>query len=328
MNLHIYIIEWYLGSGNEFSATALRARDGAARLNLTEAANALHTSQPGVSKQIRELENELGFDIFVRHGKRISAITEPGKAVLGIIERVLQETDNLKRAARDFSDRDSGRPYHRHHPYSGALRLAARSGRIQRRYPRVHLTLQQGNPPQLAEMVQGGTADIAIATEALDDFPGLLALPAYSWNHCVVVPPKHPLLKVGTLTLEALAKFPIVTYDAAFAGRTHIDAAFAARGLATDVVLSAIDADVIKTYVELGLGVGIVAAMAFDANRDLKLRAIECPHLFRSNITRVAMKRGSLLRGYAYEFIELFAPAITRRSIERALAGEGDLYEL
>jgi LysR family cys regulon transcriptional activator len=143
-----------------------------------------------------------------------------------------------------------------------------------------------------------------------------------------VVPPRHALIKAGTLTLEALAKYPIVTYDAAFAGRTHIDAAFAARGLAVDVVLSAIDADVIKTYVELGLGVGIIAAMAFDAQRDLKLRALECSHLFRSNTTRVAVKRGGLLRGYAYEFIELFAPALNRKLIERALAGEGELYEL
>jgi LysR family cys regulon transcriptional activator len=153
-------------------------------------------------------------------------------------------------------------------------------------------------------------------------------LPGYTWSHCAVVPPRHPLLKLGTLTLEALAKYPIVTYDAAFAGRTHIDAAFAARGLAVDVVLSAIDADVIKTYVELGLGVGIIADMAFEAKRDQQLRAIECAHLFHSNTTRVAVKRGSLLRGYAYEFIELFAPALNRKLIERALAGEGELYEL
>ncbi|MGP1678047.1 MAG: CysB family HTH-type transcriptional regulator [Burkholderiales bacterium] len=297
-------------------------------LNLTEAANALHTSQPGVSKQIRELENELGFDIFVRHGKRMSAITEPGKAVLGIIERVLQEADNLKRAAHDFSDRDSGGLTIATTHTQARYALPRVVGEFKRRYPRVHLTLQQGNPPQLAEMVQSGTADIAIATEALDHFPGLLALPAYTWSHCVVVPPKHPLLKLGSLTLDALVKYPIITYDAAFAGRSHIDAAFAARGLAADVVLSAIDADVIKTYVELGLGIGIIAAMAFDAKRDLRLRAIDCAHLFRSNTTRVAVKRGSLQRGYAYEFIELFAPALNRKLIERALAGEGELYEL
>lgn len=297
-------------------------------LNLTEAANALHTSQPGVSKQIRELENELGFDIFVRHGKRITSLTEPGKAVLGIIGRVLDEADNLKRAAHDFSDKDTGGLTIATTHTQARYALPRVVGEFKRRYPKVRLTLQQGNPPQLADMVLAGSADIAIATEALDHCPGLLALPGYTWNHCVVVPPKHPLLKMGTLTLEALAKYPIITYDTAFAGRTHIDAAFAARGLAVDVVLSAIDADVIKTYIELGLGIGIIAAMAFDAKRDLQLRAIECAHLFRSNTTRVALKRGSLLRGYTYEFIELFAPALTRKLIERALAGEGELYEL
>ena len=297
-------------------------------LNLTEAANALHTSQPGVSKQIREFENELGFDIFVRRGTRMSAITEPGKVVLGIIERVLQEADNLRRAAHDFTDQDVGRLTIATTHTQARYALPRVVGEFKRRYPRVHLTLQQGNPPQLAEMVLAGAADIAIATEALDHAPGLLALPAHIWRHCVVVPHRHVLLKAGTLTLEVLAKHPLVTYDIAFAGRTHIDAAFAARGLEVDVVLSAIDADVIKTYVELGLGVGIIAAMAFDAKRDLKLRAIDCSHLFRSNTTRVALKRGSLLRAYAYEFIELFAPALNRRLIERALAGEGELYEL
>ncbi len=297
-------------------------------LNLTEAANALHTSQPGVSKQIRELESELGFDIFVRHGKRITALTEPGRAVLAMIERVLQETENLKRAAQDFSDRDAGAltvaTTHTQARYS----LPRVVSEFKRRYPKVHLSLLQGNPPQVAEMALAGTADIAIATEALDNHPGLLALPGYSWSHVVVVPPKHPLLKQGTLTLEALARYPLVTYDAAFAGRSHIDAAFAARGIATDIVLSAIDSDVIKTYVELGLGVGIIAGMAFDARRDSHLRAIDCSQLFGSNTTRVAVKRGGLLRGYAYEFIEMFAPALNRKLIERALAAEGELYEL
>jgi LysR family cys regulon transcriptional activator len=297
-------------------------------LNLTEAARALHTSQPGVSKQIRELENELGFDIFVRRGKRVIALTEPGKAVLGIIERVLQETENLKRAAQDFSVRDAGGLTIATTHTQARYALPRVVADFKRRYPRVHLTLQQGNPPQLAEMVLAGAADIAIATEALDHYPGLLALPAYSWSHCVVVPPRHALLKAGKLTLEALAAYPIVTFDAAFAGRSQLDAAFAARGLAMDVVLAAIDADVIKTYVELGLGVGIITAMAFDAKRDLRLRAIDCSHLFRSNTTRVAIKRGALLRAYAYAFIESFAPALNRKLIERALAGEGELYEL
>jgi DNA-binding transcriptional LysR family regulator len=289
-------------------------------LNLTEAANALYTSQPGVSKQIRELESELGFQIFVRHGKRIASLTEPGRAVLGIIERVLQETENLKRAASDFRDRDAGpltlATTHTQARYS----LPRVVSEFKRRYPKVHLTMQQGRPPQLAEMVLAGAADIAIATESLDHYPGLLALPGYTWSHCAVVPPTHAVLKNGPPTLEALARYPIVTYDPGFAGRSNIDAAFAERGIAVDVVLAAIDADVIKTYVELGLGVGIIPSMAYDPRRDPHLRAIDCSHLFRSNTTRVAVKRGSLLRGYAYAFIELFAPALTREHVERALA--------
>ena len=293
-------------------------------LSLTGAANVLHTSQPGVSKQIRELENELGFAIFVRRGKRIASLTEPGKAVLGIIERVLQEAENLRRAADDFRDQDAGpltiATTHTQARYSLPLVVSE----FKRRYPRVHLAMQQGRPPQLAEMVLAGTADIAIATEALDHYPGLLALPGYTWTHCAVVPPKHPLLKGGRPTLEALARYPIVTYDPGFAGRSHIDAAFTEHGLAVDVVLSAIDADVIKTYVELGLGVGIIPSMAYDVRRDPHLRALDCSHLFRANTTRVAVKRGSLLRGYAFSFIELFAPALTKKLVQRALAGTGE----
>ncbi|MBI2320466.1 MAG: CysB family HTH-type transcriptional regulator [Betaproteobacteria bacterium] len=297
-------------------------------LSLTEAANALHTSQPGVSKQVRELENELGFEIFVRHGKRIAALTEPGKAVLEIIERVLLEAENLKRAADDFRDQEAGSLTIATTHTQARYALPRVVTEFKRRYPRVRLTMQQANPPQLAEMVLAGAADIAVASEALDDCPGLLAMPAYTWNHCAVVPSGHALLKAERLTLEALARHPIVTYDPAFSGRANIDAAFAAARLEAEVVLSAIDADVIKTYAELGLGVGIIAAMAFDERRDSLLRAIDCAHLFRSNTTRVAVKRGSLLRGYAFAFIELFAPTLTRQTVQRALAGGGELYEL
>jgi LysR family cys regulon transcriptional activator len=297
-------------------------------LNLTEAANKLFTSQPGVSKQIRELENELGVEIFVRHGKRIVALTEPGRMVLQIAEELLQHADNLKRVAREFQDQASGTlaiaTTHTQARY--ALPTVVRQ--FKRRYPKVHLTLKQGNPPQLAEMVLAGEADVAIATEALDHHPKLLALPGYQWNHCVVVPVKHPLAKSERVTLEDLARYPIITYDPAFAGRTRIDEAFAARGLRPDVVLSAIDADVIKTYVELDMGIGIVAAMAFDSKRDRALRSLDASHLFKSNMTRVAIRRGAYLRGYAYAFIELFSPQLSRKLIDTALAGKGEMYEL
>jgi DNA-binding transcriptional LysR family regulator len=297
-------------------------------LNLTEAANKLFTSQPGVSKQIRELENELGVEIFVRRGKRLVALTEPGRMVVRIIEDLLQLADNLRGAAREFQDQASGTlavaTTHTQARYS----LPTVVRQFKRRYPKVHLTLKQGNPPQLAEMVLAGEADVAIATEALDHYPKLLALPGFQWTHCVVVPAKHPLAKSSRVTLEDIARYPLITYDPAFAGRTHIDEAFAARGLHPDIVLSAIDADVIKTYVELDMGVGIVAAMAFDPKRDRGLRALDASHLFKSNTTRIAIRRGAYLRGYAYAFIELFSPQLSREVIDAALAGKGEMYEL
>jgi len=297
-------------------------------LNLTEAANKLFTSQPGVSKQIRELENELGVEIFVRRGKRLVALTEPGRMVVRIIEDLLQLADNLRGAAREFQDQASGMlavaTTHTQARYS----LPTVVRQFKRRYPKVHLTLKQGNPPQLAEMVLAGEADVAIATEALDHYPKLLALPGFQWNHCVVVPAKHPLAKSPRVTLEEIARYPLITYDPAFAGRTHIDEAFAARGLRPDIVLSAIDADVIKTYVELDMGVGIVAAMAFDPKRDRGLRALDASHLFKSNTTRIAIRRGAYLRGYAYAFIELFSPQLSREVVDAALAGKGEMYEL
>ena len=297
-------------------------------LNLTEAAKKLFTSQPGVSKQIKELEDELGMEIFVRRGKRLIALSEPGKLAVKVIERILSETENLKQVGREFRDQESGNlviaTTHTQARYALPRVVTA----FKRRYPRVHLALQLGSPPQLADMVIRGDADIAIATESLDHYPQLLALPGYTWNHCVLVPKRHALAGIARLTLEELARYPIVTYDPAFTGRTHIDRAFAARELKPDIVLSAIDADVIKTYVELGMGVGIVATMAFDPRRDRGLHAFEAGHLFGSNTTRVALRRGGLLRGYAYAFIELFAPQLSRQVIDKSLASEGELYEL
>ena len=216
-------------------------------LNLSEAAEALHTSQPGISKQIRLLEDELGVDILVRNGKRVVDVTKPGRIILDIAERILQDTENLKQVGREFRDQAAGTltiaTTHTQARYS----LPTVVNAFKQRYPKVRLTLKQGSPPQLAEMVLAGEADIAIATEALDQYPKLLALAGYQWRHCVVVPAQHPLLKEQRITLEMLARYPIITYDPAFAGRSHIDDAFQAQGLAPDIVLSAIDSDVIKT---------------------------------------------------------------------------------
>ncbi len=297
-------------------------------LNVSEAAEALHTSQPGVSKQIRALEDELGVQVFVRHGKRLASITEPGKAVVAIAERILAEAQNLKRAGEEFANDQIGTltvaATHTQARYALPKAVAA----FKRKYPKVELVLHQGNPTQICEQVIAGEADMGVATEMISQYAEIVSLPVYQWNRCVVVPPKHALLK-GTLTLERLAEHPIVTYDFAFANRSLVQRAFENRGLTPHVVLSAQDSDVIKTYVELGLGVGILAKMAFDPKRDLNLRAIDASHLFESSTTRLGIKRNAYLRRYAYEFIELFAPHLPRASVEREVKGqEGSRYEL
>jgi LysR family cys regulon transcriptional activator len=298
-------------------------------LSVSAAAEALHTSQPGVSRQIKELEDELGVEIFVRHGKRLTAVTEPGRAVLAIAERILAETANLKRAGAEFANEKLGTltiaTTHTQARYALPPAVAA----LKRRYPDVQLVIHQGNPTQICEMTLRGDADFAIATEQIAEFPELVSLPCYQWNRSIVVPARHALARAPALTLEAIAKFPIVTYDFAFANRSLVEKAFEQRGLAPRVVLTALDADVIKTYVELGLGVGIMASMAFDARRDRGLRALDASHLFESSTTRLGIKRGAYLRRYAYEFIELFAPHLPRALVEPAVRGaRGSRYEL
>jgi LysR family cys regulon transcriptional activator len=298
-------------------------------LNVSEAAEALHTSQPGVSKQIRALEDELGIDVFVRHGKRLVSVTEPGKAVIAIAERILAEASNLRRAGEEFANEKLGTLTIAATHTQARYALPKAVAEFKKRYPSVQLHMHQGNPTQICEQVLAGEADLCVATEAISLYPDLVSLPVYQWNRCVVVPPKHPLLKEGTLTLENLAKYPIVTYDFAFANRSLVQKAFESRGLQPNVVLTALDSDVIKTYVELGLGVGILAKMAFDPKRDRTLKAIDASHLFESSTTRLGVKRGAYLRRYAYEFIEMFAPQLPRSIVERAVTGaEGSTYEL
>ncbi|MGH6648533.1 CysB family HTH-type transcriptional regulator [Aquabacterium sp.] len=292
--------------------------------NLTEVANALHTSQPGVSRQIRELEEELGIELFIRAGKRLTGLTSPGAEVLPIIERLLADSENLRNASRDFSQHDTG-PLSIAATHSQArYALPAVVRDFRELYPQVTLSLHQGSPRQVAEMLLSGEADIGVATEALDQYDQLVTLPCYRWTHSVVVPHGHPLLDGEPLTLQRLARFPMVTYDAGYTGRSHIDEAFAKEDLQPRIVLSAMDADVIKTYVELGLGVGVVASIAYDEERDRNLKAIDAGHLFAVNMTRIAFRRGVFLRGYVYSFIETFAPTLTRSVVEQSTRSHSD----
>ena len=287
--------------------------------NLTEVANALYTSQPGVSKHIKDLEDELGVEIFVRRGKRLLGLTEPGKELATVVERMLVDAQNLRRIADHFASRETG------HFVVATTHTQARYALQQiikwfkADYPKVHLALHQGSPREIAEMLVAGEADIGIATEGLNKYPELVTFPCYTWSHAVIVPHGHPLLALPEITLEALADYPIITYHEGFTGRAHIDQAFADAGVVPDIVLSAIDADVIKTYVGLDLGVGIVASMAYDAERDRNLALIPVPGLFPSNTTRLAVRRGTYLRSYAHAFIEKVSPDLGEDVVKSAL---------
>lgn len=302
--------------------------------NLSHAAQALFTSQPGVSKAIIELEEELGIQIFVRHGKRIKSLTEPGRAVLPIIEKLLVEAENLKRVGAEYATGDSGTLVIATTHTQARYALPRVVKEFTSQYPNVRLSLLQGAPLQLAEMVRRGDADLAIATESIGQAEGLISVPCYQWHHALVMPADHPLVNLlgvpldlsgGKLTLDALARYPIITYHREFAGRSRIDAAFAQRRLTPDIVLEAIDADVIKTYVKAGLGIGIVASIALESEPGDALVSVPVGHLFGENVTHLAVKRGSLLRAYVYRFITLFAPTLERQMVEKLFtAGSSD----
>lgn len=298
-------------------------------LNVSEAAEALFTSQPGVSKQIRQFEAELGIDIFVRHGKRLVGVTEPGKHILQIAERMLRDVDNLRQVGDEFSNESEGSLSIATTHTQARYALPAVVRAFLERYPRVKLSLHQGNPRQVSEMVLNGEADVAIATELIPDEPDLVTLPSHQWNRCIVAVPRHPILQEAPLTLEAIARYPLITYDDAFTGRSKVNKAFLGRGLKPNVVLTALDSDVIKTYVAMDLGIGILARMAWDPTEDRKLGMADASHLFESSTTRLGLRRNAFLRGYVYAFIELFAPHLTRRMVDATLTGSDvDDYEL
>ena len=292
--------------------------------NLTEAARTLFTSQPGVSKSIIELEDELGIKIFERHGKRIRGLTKPGAAVAQVVERIMREVDNLKKVSDEFAQRDEGGLVIGCTHAQARYLLPQVIPGFRAQFPKVRVSLAEGNPTTLARMVLHEQADLAIATESLAHTPGLAALPVYEWEHVLVVKPDHPLTgltssQARSLSLEQLAQYPIVTYDRQFSGRRTIDEVFAQKGIQPDIVLEAIDADVIKTYVDVGLGVGIIAGMAFDPRRDKDLVGIPVGHLFGRHVTRVAVKSGVFLRDYVYVFLQMMAADLTRDVVQQAI---------
>jgi len=312
------------------------------QLNLTEAAKALHTSQPGVSKAILELEEELGIDIFARHGKRLKRVTEPGEQVLRSIEVIMREVGNLKRIGEQYSAQDSGTLSIATTHTQARYVLPAPVAKLRSAWPQVKLSLHQGNPDQVARMLIDEVAEIGIATESLADYHELVTLPCYEWEHVLVLPASHPLASKERLHLEDLAAVPLITYHPTFTGRTRIDSAFAQRKLSPQIVLEAIDSDVITTYVKLGMGLGLVAEMAVrdrpalaggdarlapqDDQGELVVRPLG--HLFGRNVTRVAFKRGAYLRNFVYEFAELLSERLPRDLVQRVMRGESAVYEL
>ena len=298
-------------------------------LNLTETARILHTSQPGVSKAIIELEEELGVEIFARHGKRLKRVTEPGEHVLKSIDIIMREVGNLRRIGEQFSAQDSGTLSIATTHTQARYVLPQPVAKLREAFPKVNVSLHQGSPDQVARMLIDEVAEIGVATESLAHYEELVTLPCYEWQHVLVLPLDHPLAKQDNITLEDLAEQPLITYHPSFTGRTKIDQAFAAKHLHPRIALEAIDSDVIKTYVRLGLGVGIVAEMALkDDGTNADLVALPAGHLFGVNVARVAFKRSAYLRNFVYKFAELLNDKLDRAQITRAMSSRHGDFEL
>jgi LysR family transcriptional regulator, cys regulon transcriptional activator len=296
-------------------------------LNLTETAKALHTSQPGVSKAIIEFEGELGVEIFARHGKRLKRVTEPGQQVLKSVEIILREVGNLKRIGEQFSAQDSGTLSIATTHTQARYVLPRPLARLREVFPKVNISLHQGAPDQVARMLIDEVAEIGMATESLSDYPELITLPCYEWEHVLVLPQGHALGRLESITLQDIASEPLITYHPSFTGRTRIDQAFAAKKLQPRIALEAIDSDVIKTYVRLGMGVGIVAEMALREGLDKDLQARPVGHLFGKNLARVAFKKGVYLRNFVLKFAEMLGDRLDAKLIAKALSSQGDDYE-
>lgn len=291
--------------------------------NLTEVASALHTSQSGVSKHIKDLEDELGVELYVRKGKRLLGLTEPGRQMVKIVERMLLDANNIKNLADQYSQQDTGQLTVATTHTQARYMLPKVITQFKKQFPKVHLKLHQGSPKEIAKMLLEGEADIGLATETLSEMEDLVTFGLYHWHHAVVVPNDHPLTGITRLSMESIAEFPIITYHEGFTGRARIEQTFKNAGVAPDIVMSALDSDVIKSYVELGLGIGIIASVAFSPERDTGLRLLNGDHLFPLNETKLAIRKGHLLRQYAYRFIEMCSPELNEDYvIDRVAHGE------
>ena len=288
-------------------------------LNVSATAESLFTSQPGISKQIRLLEDELGIPVFARNGKQLTEITPAGKQIIELAGQILDKAESIKRIAEEFRDERKGALSIATTHTQARYALPSVVQKFMASYPEVTLTMHQGTPVQISDLASRGVADIAIATEAMELFENLIMLPCYQWNRCILVPLGHPLIDKQPLTIQDIAAFPLITYVFGFTGRSKLDEAFARENLHPQVALTAVDSDVIKTYVRLGLGVGIVAKMAYDPKTDQDLVALDASHLFGNSITKIGLRRDMFVRGFIFDFIELFAPHLTRSVVEEAI---------
>ena len=288
-------------------------------LSISQASEALHTSQSGISRQIQLLEEELKLQIFQRKGKRLVAITEPGQLIVALCKRTLNELENIKRVGEEFTQKDKGALTIATTHTQARYFLPVAVKKFMHAYPDVALTIHQGNPTQVAELVLNGEADIGIATESISTYENLLCLPCYQWNRCIVTQQGHPLLDDAPLTLEKLVRYPLITYDFAFTGGSLVKQVFNQAGLEPNVVLTAIDADVIKTYVNLGLGIGLLAAMAYNPERDANLAMLDASHLFPASTTYLGLRKDAFLRDYVYDFIHILVPELNRSAVISAL---------
>ena len=287
--------------------------------NLTEVGNALYTSQSGVSKHIKDLEDELGIELFVRKGKRFLGLTDPGKELIIIAERMLLDAKNIKKLADQFSQSDHGQLTIATTHTQARYALPEVIRQFKNAFPKVHLAIHQGSPNEIVDMLKKGEADIGIATESISQIAELVTFPFYNWHHAIIVPKGHALENKKDVTLEEIAEYPLVTYHEGFTGRKSIDDAFLKKHLSPDIVISALDADVIKTYVELDLGIGIIASMAYQKDRDIKLSLVDSKNLFSNNTTHIAIRQGHYLRGYAYKFLELCSKDLNEAKIKLAI---------